>query len=297
MYELRVLSGLHRGAALPLSGGQWLIGRSDEADLQLSDGGIEACHCRLFKEGDRWRLQAGQCGVRDSLGRAVDGIDDLRPEQPFAVGNVWLGIAGAETPWREMSLPPDAKPGAAVQEKEHARASAGLSRWMRVSMVSLLLLFSFTVVSWILQPGMAQINTADTGIQRGRLATADAVCAALLSMLRERDLADSVRVVNVKGAVTMSGELSATQLAVLKRMMTRFYALYEMIPPLRDRTTTLSVKLPFRIVQITMGAHANVVTDHGQRLFIGDEVDNLRLVAITSTQVEFNGREHIMANW
>ncbi|WP_213989498.1 FHA domain-containing protein [Sodalis sp. dw_96] len=297
MYELRVLSGLHRGAALPLSGGEWLIGRSDEADLQLTDEGIEECHCRLSKEGERWHLQSGQGGARDSRGAVVGGIDDIRPEQPFAVGDVWLGIAGAETPWREMNPPPHARAAVAVPEKNNPPVSSGLPRWMRVLMVSLLLLFSFTVVSWILQPGMAQTTTADTDIQRGRLATADAVCAALLSMLRERDLVDSVRVVNAEGAVILSGELSATQLAVLKRMMTRFYALYDVIPPLRDRTTTLSVKLPFRIVQITMGAHANVVTDRGQRLFIGDEVDDLRLVAITSTQVEFNGREHIMANW
>ena len=57
------------------------------------------------------------------------------------------------------------------------------------------------------------------------------------------------------------------------------------------------MELPFRIVQITTGSRANIVTDDGQRLFIGDEVDELRLVSITGNQIEFSGRENIKVSW
>jgi type III secretion protein D len=50
-------------------------------------------------------------------------------------------------------------------------------------------------------------------------------------------------------------------------------------------------------VQITTGSRANIVTDDGQRLFVGDEVDHLRLVSITSDQIEFNGRDNIKVSW
>ena len=33
MYELRVLDGLHQGAALPLFGEQWSLGANADADL------------------------------------------------------------------------------------------------------------------------------------------------------------------------------------------------------------------------------------------------------------------------
>lgn len=43
MFELRVLSGLHQGAALPLIGEQWLIGADAEHDLALYDPASPPC--------------------------------------------------------------------------------------------------------------------------------------------------------------------------------------------------------------------------------------------------------------
>jgi type III secretion protein D len=45
------------------------------------------------------------------------------------------------------------------------------------------------------------------------------------------------------------------------------------------------------------GVYANIVTESGQRMFIGDEIDQLRLVAINSDSIEFAGRENISMNW
>ncbi|WP_338564739.1 hypothetical protein [Erwinia sp. E_sp_W01_6] len=100
-----------------------------------------------------------------------------------------------------------------------------------------------------------------------------------------------------KGTLILNGELSKEKLQILERMLVRFQAQYNVLPKLVNNTREYSAKLPFRIVQITTGKRANVVTDAGDRLFIGDQVDELRLVAITSSEIEFAGREHIKVNW
>lgn len=58
MFELRVLDGLHQGAALPLFGEQWSIGAHAEADLVLSDPGIAEQHALLRLVGSSWSVQA-----------------------------------------------------------------------------------------------------------------------------------------------------------------------------------------------------------------------------------------------
>ncbi|SQA96503.1 type III secretion apparatus protein, YscD/HrpQ family [Cedecea neteri] len=56
MYELRVLNGLHEGAALPLSGECWQLGNAADSDLQLNDGGIKASHAQLSRSAEGWLL-------------------------------------------------------------------------------------------------------------------------------------------------------------------------------------------------------------------------------------------------
>ena len=51
------------------------------------------------------------------------------------------------------------------------------------------------------------------------------------------------------------------------------------------------------IVQITAGPHANIVTEDGQRLFVGDERNGLRLTGITADSVQFGGKENIAVKW
>ena len=63
LFELRVLSGLHEGAALPLFGECWSIGADQDADLELYDPGVAARHARLHGLAGCWTVQA-QEGLR-----------------------------------------------------------------------------------------------------------------------------------------------------------------------------------------------------------------------------------------
>lgn len=296
MFELRVLSGLHLGAALPLFGDTWLIGQADEADLMLSDAGVAPQHCTLRREGEQWLAQP-----------AAGDAFSITVEQAFQVADVWLCIAQPETPWAAC-MPPAApmtettattQPQAAEpppQAPAPVAARKGIfTRGLRALTCSLLLLLTFTVLSWVLQPTVAQTQVSTSS--QPTLRTADELQVPLRKMLRERDLASAVKLETHNNRVRLTGRLSATQMQIYNRMLERFHAEYASDVALDNQVKQLKVTLPFRIVQITTGSRANIVTDDGQRLFVGDEVDQLRLVSITSDQIEFNGRDNIKVSW
>jgi hypothetical protein len=45
-----IVSGLHRGASMELTGSEYLIGSSDDCDVVLRDAAVSAHHCRLVRE-------------------------------------------------------------------------------------------------------------------------------------------------------------------------------------------------------------------------------------------------------
>lgn len=300
MFELRVLTGRHQGAALPMTHGEWTLGHAEDVDLLLSDAGVAAHHATIRFTGEHWQLQAVEGTVKTAAGESADGLDPVQPDTPFALGEAWLSLVDATQPWEAMQTPP--KPVAAVAPTAEAAEtpappvpSRTFSRGVQVLSVSLILLLSFTIISWILQPTVAQTSTG--GSNRQVLETLQEVRPPLLAMLRERGLSPGVKIDMDKGRMILHGDLTKEQLPILERMLVRFQAQYNVIPVVVNNTKARSAKLPFRIVQITTGKRANVVTDAGERLFIGDQINDLRLVAITGTEIEFAGREHIKVNW
>ncbi|MEB7539514.1 type III secretion protein [Pantoea anthophila] len=288
MFELRVLSGLHLGAALPLFGESWLIGHAEEADLMLSDAHVAARHCQLRSTGTGWQIQPD--------GGEASGIN---PEEAFQIADVWLCVARTETPWAACMPPasppqPDEPAAATPEHVPPAAARKGIfPRTLRTLAWSLMLLLTLTVMSWVLQPTVAQTQVTAPRSQH----THAAMQAPLQKMLRERDLARVVKLDMHNQRLRLRGHLTQSQMQIFNRMLARFNATYPSETPLNNQVRLLKVRLPFRIVQITTGSRANIVTDEGQRLFVGDEVDNLRLVAITPDQIEFNGRENIKVSW
>lgn len=306
MFELRVLSGRHQGAALPLCGEQWSIGHSDDADLLLSDAGVAASHATLVCRDDVWQLHAMEGEVKDVTGHAQAELNPLAENTPFWVGSVWLSLAPAALAWDEMTRPPEkmpevavaapaAKEAAAEAETAAPQPSRRFSKVMKLASVSLMLLLSFTIVSWILQPTVAQTSTGEP--HRQVLETLQDVRPPLLAMLRERNLTPGVKIDMDKGRLILSGDLDKERLQILDRMLTRFHSQYNVVPQLVNNTQPLVAKLPFRIVQISTGKRANVVTDGGKRLFVGDQLEGMRLVSISDSQVEFAGNENIRVNW
>ena len=99
LFELRVLSGLHEGAALPLFGERWSIGAHQDADLELYDPGVEARHAHLHCMDGRWTVQAQEGLLQDKGGTARAQIADLAPGTAFSIGGIQLCVANTQSGW------------------------------------------------------------------------------------------------------------------------------------------------------------------------------------------------------
>jgi type III secretion protein D len=55
--------------------------------------------------------------------------------------------------------------------------------------------------------------------------------------------------------------------------------------------------LPFKIRQVISGVNASIVTQDGERMYIGDELKGVRLVTIDSSILTFAGKRKIQVKW
>lgn len=315
MYELRVLNGLHEGAALPLSGERWQLGNAADSDLQLSDGGIKASHALLSRSAEGWMLTPLEGTVCQRHGERLSEQQLWQPGEIFAVGGVWLTLAAADEEWENSSPPPPlpvaspAEPAVAahepiggVQSKPASTVRRSLlakilPRWAQIFNLASLLLLTFTIFSWVLQPGIAQQNGDEEPQLKPAITNNNQLRSVLEQDLRERELYNKVQLTTTPQGITLSGELQQNQLPIVSRMVDSIRNDYQLKVALNNQTKVREAVLPFHIVQITAGPHANIVTEDGQRLFVGDERNGLRLTAITTDSVQFGGQENIAVKW
>jgi type III secretion protein D len=115
-------------------------------------------------------------------------------------------------------------------------------------------------------------------------------------MLSDRLLSE-VNVQQTPEGLALSGNLKAESRVVYQRMLQRFKDRYQSPVALIDNVSTSSNGLPFTIVQIMSGPHAHLVTADGHRLYIGDELEGLRLTRIDDKSIQFDGDRHYEVNW
>lgn len=304
MHELRVLSGQQKGAALPLIGQQWIIGSVELCDLLLDDQHIAPCHAELRFQHDQWLLLPAEGKI---AGHEQAESIEILPDTPFQLADVILMIQAADMPWPALSpaTKPPQKSGeirsdsvvATVTPLPVTKASHQLfPRWVRIAAVSMMVLLMITVTSWILQPGYARPESTNEQV-KPRLADSVMLSERLSHLLRERDLQRDVHLVRHQDEVVLEGSLDEEQRQQLERLLKTLRQDYDLGVRLRNNTVESRARLPFRIVQITAGPRANIVTENGRRLFIGDEEEGLRLVAITPSQVQFAGRSNVTVKW
>ncbi len=303
MYELRVLNGLHRGAALPLIGEHWLLGSDEQHDLLLQDPGIARRHCRLTRDGELWRLEAEDGSLTDPQGQACDTLAALAPEQTFQLGTVQLTIMASEAQWPAVVEPAaaDAPQPSADADAEPAPAAAA-PRGKRPALHKRLAIAGVVVTlagsAWALStPAPVSAPRAPAQAPQTKALNAAQSVEKLRSMLRERELHEAVHVVSTAQGVELQGALTPEQMALYRRMLERFTQQHRSEVAVLDQAKPFGRQLPFEIVQITSGARAHVVLSDNRRLFLGDEVDGLRLTKIDSSHIEFDGDEHYEVKW
>ena len=297
MFELRVLSGLHQGAALPLFGDQWCIGASAEADLELYDPGIEAQHAQLFCIDGRWQVQARQGLLQDECGAVLARIANLAPRVEFSIGGIRLCIASIDSFWLQE---PVHVPGTSNEVAVNERAAPTVNRWKTGLICALLVLVPLAVAGGMVLPPndvMPPPREESSASDKRQLATPAEVHQQLRKMLIERELGHQVSLELASDQITLGGEVSKESQALVSRMLARFSAQFETTVPIINQVQALSSDLPFRIVQIIGGQKAHVVLADGRRLFFGDEIDGLRLTVIDNHRLLFEGKQRYEVKW
>lgn len=312
MFELRVLTGLHQGAALPLIGDQWLIGSDAALDLALHDPGIAQRHCRLQRSGEHWSLNAEDGAVMDEEGHAHP-VTSLAPGSPFVLGSVWLAVTAAEAAWPNVPVPVAQNTGEAEPVAPAPVPKARRSVFNRATLLITGVLIGVVGSAWSLSRSAAPLEPSVAGMQPATHATANKATPVMAASSRTRLSAEQARLklktmlsdrllndINVETTpkgVVLTGSLQEDTRAVYQRMLQRFEGSYDSAVPLIDEVGATGSALPFVIVQILSGPQAHLVTADGKRLYIGDALEGLRLTRIDDGKVEFEGDRHYEVRW
>ncbi|MFL7961136.1 FHA domain-containing protein [Pseudomonas kielensis] len=294
MFELRVLSGLHRGAALPLVGEEWVVGAAEEADLALYDPGICARHVRLSQLHGQWTLDPLEGAVCDGQGQPWAALEPLLANVPFAVAGIWLCLAPAEQPW-----PPETAQDDEVAAGRGSAKSAARPSWpRRLAIAAVVITVASSAWAFTSQPTETLRSPAQPPAgSKVALDDVEAVRLELARMLQERDLAAGVQVELRNDRLVLVGELPRQRLAMVERLIERFNARYEAPVVITAEVKERLTQLPFQIAQIVGGKRGHVVTSNGRRLFLGDQIDGLRLTAIDNNKVTFEGDQRYEVTW
>ena len=296
LFELRVLSGLHLGAALPLFGECWCIGARQDADLELYDPGVEGRHAQLHCIDGRWTVQALEGLLQDETGTARAQIADLAPGIAFSVGGIRLCVANSQSAWGDEPAAVPRMPSESLYEQKSPAAEGRRTTWLAASLTVLLLALAGQV--W--QPSTkAQATSSKSSAisDRRLLGTTHQVHQQLLKMLIERELGNQIRLEVAGDQIVLTGDVAKDALALVARMLDRFAAQFETSVSVINKVQEISSMLPFRIVQIIGGKTPHVVLADGHRLFLGNETDGLRLTAIDNRRLLFEGRQRYEVNW
>jgi len=293
MFELRVLNGLHEGAALPLSGENWALGNHEDSDLQLCDSNIQGLHARLSRLESRWQLMPDQGEIYLAHGQPVKEELTLDIDQPFQLSGVWLVVSDATSPWQSTSLIPIDNQGKILKPKTGPKIKVRLPLWYKSAVVSLTLLLGIMLTGWF----FASTPPVQNRNMKPVIADADGLQSILTHKLQERDLNHAVMITHYLSGIYLTGDVTERQMDILNRLMMAMKNEYDIRIPFSNGTKLKRLKLPFRIVQITAGKHANIVTENGRRLFVGDNESGFTLTKITKDSVQFTGPSNITVAW
>jgi len=292
MYELRVLNGLHEGAAFPLSGERWKLGNLSENDLQLCDDAIKPEHAELTFTDNHWILTTLQGDAFSETTQSIVAPYALQEGEIFSLSGVWLIVVRGESPWDVITLP-EAK-NEHVEQSVPVQIASPIHRQRGRVILSVLIVCLVAVVTFFSSGKRTEKNTAITKPVITDVATLKDI---LSDKLRDRDLTKVVSIETDGNALNLTGAITKTQLAIVDRLMMAMNRDYLIKVPFGNLTRLKMLTLPFKIIQINAGPQGNIVTENGQRLFIGDSEEGFTLSAINAHQIQFTGSDNISVKW
>ena len=299
--ELRILSGLHRGAAMEIedTGEGIAIGSSPGGDLDvlLADSGIARRHCRLSMSGNRWVLEPLQGKVFDAQGEEVANATVVERGKAFRLDTVWIGFHGEADAWQDAPTPPAATPASVTpQAGRYPRMKAPA-----VAMVALCALalpavwFGSTAWGHVKRLGEPEASTLQAELP---VATELPVSPAKLGeeftrALAERELSERLDVQLHADQWEIRGSLDSDERQRLERLLVRFAETRKPDVPIKVSLVAPADLLPFKVVEVITGKGASIVTNAGERVHVGDQYQGWKLVSVDAGKVAFQGRQRV----
>lgn len=311
--ELRVLSGLHRGAVLALDGSPVTIGSSDHCDVILLDHDVAAEHLALkFADGAYQVYSEPQSQVLDQDGCAVKGGRVVDEHQLFQVGDVWIALCRPSTPWprvptpsarqvkADKKVPPPAAPSTSPRSFRRRAVAIGL---MTLALVAAGLAAMVVRSKAPDQPGArvaedTAMTPAPGPVDPPRPQFDEAQVSVIIrAALRDRNLDEAVTWTFDHSGVHLSGTMDQTELKRFEQLLNvlnqRFggrYGITAAVQPIAN-------VLPFRIVQVLKGSDSHIVLEGGRLMYEGDSVKGVQLVAVRQDKLTFKAARRFDVPW
>lgn len=307
-YELSVLTGLHKGALLPLTGTEWIIGSSPNADLVLYDTTVAEKHCRLQQGETGWRITALQGMIGTEEGHEVELLDNLALNTPFSLGDTWLCIAPVNSAWPNKPVPEklgSERPMTATTVTTATQAPNSAPGKHRKFSALICLLFACVAIAAgvSLRPEQKArpappISQKQPPKQKIPLSSATEIAELLKSMFAEKDLLSHTGLeITAKNQIIIHALRDDPALAETKKTLAYFEKNYQSAVPVTLQVEEQTPSLPFQISQVVRGAHPYVLTRDGQQIFINDTLKGIQLLDITDEKLIFQGKQRFELLW
>jgi type III secretion protein D len=244
-------------------------------------------------------VQAEEGVIQDADGLILAQIADLEFNSTFSIGNVRLCVSRTDQPWPQAPAPVHQAP-APPSEAPATLALSSISRTQQKRLISLVVVVAVIVTALGMSSSgerEAQASLMPPMTRKNELGSPYDVRQQLLKMLNERELTNRISIQLINGQVLLDGNGSQDDVELVSRMLSRFGEQFDTAVPVMSRVKVRDTTFPFKILQIVGGPNGHVVLEQGNRLFVGDEMDGLRLVLIDNTKVVFEGQQRFEVRW
>jgi len=337
MYELRILSGLHRGATLPLGDESHLVGASEDADVVLVDDSIKTRHAMLSRTDAGWVLSAEEGSLFGADSNLRQTLIDVMPGDFVRLGDIWITIVRQDASWEAPPpVPVDVVFDAASEDDDPSEAASPTSnmpplatdqesgagrrlgrRMLAIPVMAMVVLSAaaayalapeslqeenlskqaFDPMNGQMTPEKWSGKQADPAVGAGRTLTATELSAAFRKRLADAELLQYFDMTLNDKSWTMQANLNSERTARFERILQGFLREHQITFPVNAKLVSVEAMLPFKIHQVVTGANASVVTREGQRLYVGEEYRGVRVVAIQDNHLTFAGKRKIEMDW
>lgn len=295
--ELRVLAGLHTGAALPLGNETVVLGSDESCDVILLDAGVLPVHVRFVPRDGKWLIAPeGSEVVFAPHGQAVAFHAIVCIGVPLRIGQAWVALCDSFAPWEDFLMPPIAK--AAPQQPEPIqKRPPGRFVWPLAALGIIVMLLAL-LVWWM--PSPEQIDTRSLPVRpipKAKPTDANSIRHEATRVLRERELAELVNVVSTQGQLYLEAQLDDAETRRLESALVALNRSFGGSVKINAKLAPLTSTLPFVVKEVVTGPAAHITLGNGKVVYEGGMAAGYRLVAIRPGKLLFAGTRRIELPW